>query len=810
MCFVILLIVIVNQYITETNQALFDGIERRLPVSLLKENIRSHVKLASRELDLYLFEPSPVYQLRFDQYLDGALDNIQDLKKHEWVKTSNLGLSIDNVESSLIVLKNKATKLMLLRLNANEMYPVLQQANSPMIEASENISTSLTRAINEQRNEVEKSPELMHLLVDTRDSWRRTIAVYRLYIVNRMGKLFIGALNSQVENIQQTYAVVLKRIDRLNEVVDNYDVGLETLESIEVVSEQAPLWYSGFEEIVQIKSTNEWRADVEIVISHVYPLLDEIDNLLNLVNEKIYESSVSDVKFQQKSKNNLSYALWVLSALIFMMIVLVYFVLDRSLLKPIALISHSLRSNNVSDLGKYLPSVKDTEIMEFVNAFDYMQGQIKNRQEELVYTSTHDTLTSLPNRRLLSEEIELLLTSKNNFALMILDLDRFKEVNDTLGHLFGDRFLCQVADRLKLLVRKSDFVARLGGDEFAIVISDIQDNKIEDIAKTICNGLEEVYAIEDHNLYLGVSIGIALYPRHGNSGVELMKYADIAMYNAKRNNINFELYESKKSEHNVQKLSLLSDLRVAIEKDELFIELQPIYSISENRILGFEALIRWNHPLLSVIYPDAFILMAEQTGLIRNITYWVIDRALQACKSWEIYSSDMYISVNVTAWDLHENIVNVIEGLLDKYELQPSNLVLELTERSVMTESTKVEHTLQKLSDMGVRFAMDDFGTGFSSMTYLQKLPISLLKVDRSFVMDMVEQKGDASIVRSIVDLAHNLDLSVIAEGVETKETLASLLALDCDCVQGNYLSKPVSEEQAIKLIQSKIPEKTL
>jgi len=440
-----------------------------------------------------------------------------------------------------------------------------------------------------------------------------------------------------------------------------------------------------------------------------------------------------------------------------------------------------------------------------------MQGQVKTRQKELEYTATHDALTLLPNRRLLTEKLDAITDATNSsiniFSLMILDLDRFKEVNDTLGHLFGDRLLCSVAERLKVLVQDTDFVARLGGDEFAIIISGADERSIVSIAIAICNGIEEVYTIDDHNLYLGASIGISIFPEHGESGVTLMKHADIAMYNAKKTNVNYDIYQSQKNEHNVYKLSLLSDLRVAIDKDELFIELQPIYSAveskEESKILGFEALIRWNHPRLGVVYPDAFIQVAEQTGLIRNITYWVIDRALQACKSWESYSTDMYISVNVTAWDLHENIVVVIDKLLNKYQLQPSDLVLELTERSVMTESVKVKYTLEQLSEMGVRFAMDDFGTGFSSMTYLQKLPISLLKVDRSFVMYMAEQKSDASIVRSIVDLAHNLDLSVIAEGVETQQTLDKLIALECDALQGNYLSRPVSEQQALKLIRS-------
>jgi len=811
MCFVIVLVTIVNQYITDTNQALFDGIEHRLPVSLVKENLSNNVKLASRDLDLYLFEPSKAHQSRFDQHIEYALVNVDALSKYDWIKNNNLNNTIINIDEKLRYLQRNATQLMLLRLDANRMYPVLQQANSPMIDANDTIATSLTRAIAEQRSEDENFTQLMSLLVDSRDTWRRVITTYRLYVVNRMGSLFLGALNAQVDSINEIYQEMLTKIGKLEKIANEEDIGLETIETIASIRKQVPRWYVGFEQIVRIKATNNWRSDVNIIVKDVYPILDEVYSQLNIIDKKLYQSSENDVKFQQHSKDNLSYALWVLSAFIFLIIISVYIVLDRALLKPIASISHFLRTNSERKLGELLPSIKGTEIGEFVNAFDYMQKQVKSRQAELVYTATHDALTLLPNRSLLAERLDALIDSPKNqnniFALLILDLDRFKEVNDTLGHMFGDRLLCHVAKRLTELVRKSDFVARLGGDEFAIIINKIDENRIEHIAKVICDGLEVVYTIDDHNLYLGASIGISLYPQHGRSVVTLMKYADIAMYNAKKTNTNYDVYESEQSEHNVNKLSLLSDLRIAVDKDELFIELQPIYSVAENKILGFEALLRWNHPRLLTIYPDAFIQAAEQTGLIRSITYWVLDRALKTCKSWESHSHDIYISVNVTAWDLHENIVVVIESLLKKYELQPDNLVLELTERSVMTESTKVEDTLHKLSDMGVRFAMDDFGTGFSSMTYLQKLPIKLLKIDRSFVMYMAEQNSDASIVRSIIDLAHNLDLGVIAEGVETKETLDKLIELNCDGLQGNLLSSPVNVDQAIQLIQSGIPE---
>jgi len=807
MCFVIILIILVNQYITDTNQALFDGIEQRLPVSKIKDDLRRNVEFASRDLDLYLIEPADIHQTRFDQHIGRALNNIYDLAANDWIKSNHLEKTTKEFEEALITLQFRATKLMLLRLDANSMYPVLQQANSPMLDANEIIASSLTRAIEEQRGEEESIPEIMNALVDLRDSWRRNIAIYRIYIVNRMGSLFVDSFDMQVNGIEDIYQNMLQQLDRLIILVEKYDADLQTQESIEIIKTQLPRWHMGFEKIIEIEETNEWRSDVPIIIHEVYPLLDQIYSQLDSIDKNLYQSSMNDVKFKQQSRDNLSYALWILSGFIFLIIIFCYIILDRALLKPIALISKALRANADENIGELLPAIKDTEMVEFVNAFDYMQKQIKSRQAELVHTATHDALTLLPNRNLLIERmtdlVKISRLSDGEFALLILDLNRFKEVNDTLGHSFGDALLVEVASRLKKLLRKTDFVARLGGDEFAVIIADIEEENIEHIAKNICNTLEEVYRIDDHNLYLGASIGISLYPKHGHSSVTLMKHADIAMYSAKNSNTNFDIYESEKNAHNVHKLSLLSDLRIAVDKNELFIELQPMYSVTKNKILGFEALLRWEHPRLGTIYPDAFIQTAEQTGLIRKITHWVIDKALHACKSWQHISKDIYISVNVTSWDLHENIVHVIQDLLTKYQLESSNLILELTERSVMTESTKIQHTLDSLSRMGVKFAMDDFGTGFSSMTYLQQLPISLLKIDRSFVFFMAEQKSDASIVRSIIDLAHNLELGVIAEGVETDDTCEKLVELNCDGLQGNLLSPPVNEANALQLIEA-------
>jgi len=459
------------------------------------------------------------------------------------------------------------------------------------------------------------------------------------------------------------------------------------------------------------------------------------------------------------------------------------------------------------DIDLLLPDAQTKEIDDFVKAYQHMQSQIHSRQEKLEHIAMHDDLTNLPNRSLLIDRMTLAISNaqrfKNNFAVIILDLDRFKEVNDTLGHLVGDNILQQVAQRLSTLLRDTDTVARLGGDEFAILLTYVDKQTVSDIANKISNAIEKVYHVQEHSLYLGASLGISLYPQHGLTTEVLLKHADVAMYMAKRSDINYVIYKPENDEHNVKQLSLLSDLRQAIDLQQLRLVYQPIYTTATNSIIGYEALIRWQHPRYGLLSPDNFILLAEQTGLIKKITLWVVDTALKNFALWPIKHDDAYISINVTAWDLQDQLfITHINKSLETYKVKPESLMLELSERSMMTDSTRIEISLNNLKTLGIRISIDDFGTGFSSLSILKQLPVSILKIDKSFVLKMSTIKNDTLIVHSIIDLAHNLELKVIAEGVEDTESRDLLKKFNCDYCQGYLFSTPLNEEQLLSLLE--------
>jgi len=326
-------------------------------------------------------------------------------------------------------------------------------------------------------------------------------------------------------------------------------------------------------------------------------------------------------------------------------------------------------------------------------------------------------------------------------------------------------------------------------------------NSIEEMAQKISDVLAEVYKINEHNLYLGASLGIAIYPQHGKDPDSLLQHADVAMYLAKNNNKDYEIYQPEKDTFNVKQLSLLSDLRDAINNQELYLEYQPIYNTEGMHINAFECLLRWQHPKYGKVLPDKFIFHAEQTGLIKKITQWVISQAVEKINILRKYDENVHLSINVTAWDLQdESLVSYIDDCLNQYNLDYNSIVFELTERSMMNDSLRVRTVLEQLSNKGLRFSVDDFGTGFSSLIYLTQLPISMLKIDKSFVQSMNNNPNDAMIVHSIVDLAHNMELEVIAEGVEDKQTLAAIKKLNCDMVQGFIYGKPMTFDKVIKL----------
>jgi len=418
----------------------------------------------------------------------------------------------------------------------------------------------------------------------------------------------------------------------------------------------------------------------------------------------------------------------------------------------------------------------------------------------LKHQALHDALTDLPNRTLLDErlksELALAEARGGTLALAVVDLDRFKEVNDTLGHHAGDALLKEVAERFRGVLRDSDFVARLGGDEFAVVLRDADETSAMPVVERLLAALAQPCVLAERVLDVEASLGLAFYPAHGHDAGTLLRRADVAMYVAKRGRGGVVTYDPAHDRHGPARLTLLADLRRAIDAGALLLHYQPKLDIRSGVVDAVEALVRWPHPELGVLPPDQFVPLAEQTGAIVPLTRWVLGEALRQLAAWDRAGLRLGMAVNLSLNSLHDpQLADTVANLLCEHAIVPNRLTLEVTESVLMTDEAAMGEPLARLADLGVVVAIDDLGTGYSSLSNLKRLPVDEIKIDKSFVLNMVADAKDAEIVRLISDLGHALGLRVVAEGVETAAALEQLTGLGCDVAQGYYLSRPLSAD---------------
>jgi diguanylate cyclase (GGDEF)-like protein len=432
----------------------------------------------------------------------------------------------------------------------------------------------------------------------------------------------------------------------------------------------------------------------------------------------------------------------------------------------------------------------------------------KRAEETIQRMAYYDPLTDLPNRTLLYDRLhQALLAGKRNnhpVALLLMDLDRFKEINDTLEHRRGDLVLQQVGSRLRDAMWESDTVARMGGDEFAVLLSKMTATEhINVVIQKILKALEAPFAIEGLLISVEASIGVALYPDHGTNADVIIQRADVAMYAAKQTGNGYAIYAPEQDQHSPRRLALMGELRQAIEHDQLLLHYQPKINLRTKRVIGMEALVRWQHPQHGLIPPSEFIGPAERTGLIKPLTRWVLKEVHRQCDEWHHAGLNLPISVNLSVRNLQDpQLPDQVAELLRTCGVAPGWLEMEITESTIMGDPARAMETLTRLSKMGIRFSIDDFGTGYSSLGYLKRLPVHEIKIDKSFVMDMGENEDNAVIVISIINLARNLNLKVVAEGVESQEIWDRLADFGCDAAQGYYMSRPLPPAELTRWIQ--------
>ncbi|GMR17804.1 MAG: hypothetical protein BMS9Abin33_0198 [Gammaproteobacteria bacterium] len=435
--------------------------------------------------------------------------------------------------------------------------------------------------------------------------------------------------------------------------------------------------------------------------------------------------------------------------------------------------------------------------------------RLEKKNADFVHVAMHDTLTDLPNRNMLADLLKKAIQSARwenaPTALLVSNVNGFSEINNTLGHRAGDQILKAVATRLTSVVQSDGTVARLGADQFAILLPFTGRSDAYQYVEKINRVFDYSFGVDDMDIKVELTTGIVISPEHGDDVDALFRQAEVAMFYARKSGVEYSVYIAEQDPHDRRRLGFLGELRKAIQDNELTLHYQPKIDLKTQKTIGAEVLLRWDHPKYGIIQPDEFIPYAERSGLIRPLTLWVLNTALHQSSNWIRRGIDLEVSVNLSARNLQDtHLVETTRQLLEAWDVEPTRLELEITESAMMVDHVRAKQVLLELDALGINLAIDDFGTGYSSLAYLKSLPIDCLKIDKSFVMDLIHDKNDEVIVRSTIDLAHNLGQKVIAEGVESQEILDQLLEMKCDYAQGCYFSRPMPSEEVVAwLLQS-------
>lgn len=801
--------------ITSTSSQLIKQAETTSNVLELTTEIRKHASDAYNSIQAFILDPDQnTYKNKLKKEIRHSLQILDSITDETLIKQLNLEVATGNLALNFDSLYEASRRLFVVRVTANEQYPALAISSEKMRPLRLEIISALNITMREyhEDHKLEFNTEEYNLLNEAMFAWISTLAEYRLYLTNRMGSFDPGLLLEQEASVD-SHATRTRNIAlRLLKLNENGRFGFEGSNIIKQLPDLINRWQTSFASVKAINHSGKWRTDSTILDISIIPLMDAINEDLRLVDMKVKQEYQTILKKQTSASNKQNYILIGTILLFLVYIIISIKLLQHFIIKPIAIMARAMKDEALHHNG--LTSLKlnrTRETQDLIDAFNEMNHQVFKRQDELEYQAMHDSLTGLPNRLMLHQRLEyhLLIAEREpqNLIFMMLDLNRFKEINDTLGHHIGDSLLVQVGERILKLLRSMDTVARLGGDEFAILLPDTNREQAGNVADKINQSLAKMFNVNGYELQISVSIGITEFPLDGNDSHTLMQHADVAMYISKREKSGYHYYNAREDSHSIGRLSLGADLKSAIENNQLILNYQPKYLMATGKIIGAEALLRWQHPESGFIAPEQIINLAEEMGIINELSHWVIENAIAFCAHNIHRGYECSIAINLSVHNLRDpELLSKIEQCLQSNKLNSSEISFEITESAMMTNPEKSIQVLNKLHQLGVKLSVDDFGTGFSSLAYLKLLPVNELKIDKSFVIDMEQDESDRLIVHSTIELSHNLGLKVVAEGIENENCWNMLLDMGCDTAQGYYMSKPVDKDVFSSLLETSTP----
>lgn len=788
------------QNIQNLRQTITDNLQVQRSLNELVRKIRLHLLDSSIHIEAYLLDPAiNRHQERTFQSIDSAKSLIREIREQPMAVLGAKQDQINLLEQDLDMLTTRTRHLFYIRDDATKQFPSLAVGNDVMQPNRNALNNALALAFNEMQETKlwNQSPKIYQQFVEIRHLWSQLLSNFRLYLANRVGSFNEDALAIQEAAIDTMYGELWDRILAVLKFDEQGELGFQTSIAINDIQQSLANWYGGFLEVKKIHNADGWRVDSKIMKEDIVPLLDSTSSRLTEIENRIGQATAEDVdKLSQATRDQTSILMWGTVAILVLMVI-IFWSINHLVFHPLAMVVKALRAEASGTDTLLLPRARSQETAALIESFNEMAKQVRKRQSDLEHQALHDALTGLPNRTLLQERVEhdiqVAEQEHNQVSLLMLDIDRFKEVNDTLGHHVGDRLLIQIGKRIRNIIRDADTIARLGGDEFAVVLTHTDQQKAENIARKIVEEMGQTIVVDNYQLYVSLSIGVATYPGHGTDAVTLLQHADVAMYNAKHNQSGFSIYAPDEDNYSLMRLEIINDLREAIESDHLELHFQPILDLTTGLPYGVETLLRWKHPRFDSISPQHIIELAEHTGLIHPLTFWVLEHATRELQILHSEGYHLSLSINISAHNLRDpDFFGKVQAVLGKYPVSHEFLVFEITESAMMANPLRAAELLETLDDMGIRLSVDDYGTGFSSLAYLKQLPVNELKIDRSFISGMASYDSDVTIVHSTIELAHNLGLQVVAEGVEDEHTALQLQRWGCDRIQGYHYSRPL------------------
>ena len=716
-----------------------------------------------------------------------------------------------------LAMHQASVRLVAIRSDNERWIPATGNMFSKMLPINERVRN----LFNEMRNDLEgdDSPEAHQLLVnllDLRNLWSLIVSEFRLLAANRLG--IFGrpseTIERRIENLYLLLDSFDQKLGRFNDTISSNEyffIKSYYLPQLKKVSRQ---WRQISEDTIRMLRQPDWRRDI-IELRKLESLMQRYNQLSLLLQRELQRQSVLDIENLNRINQQFARAIMILTLGGLLFAVFGYLFTRRNMLRPIEQLRKALYLQSRGMAQSPLEVTASTsEIRGLVAAFNQMSQRIHNREQRLDYIAHHDVLTQLPNRLMFNERLDHALKLKSrsdcSTAVMLLDLDRFKLINDSLGHLFGDKLLQQTALRLRNCLREEDTIARLGGDEFAVIIENLENPaQAEVLARKIIHLFQRPYDIDGQDIHVSTSIGIALAPLHSRDPETLLRYADIAMYQSKTQGRNqYTLFDAELESSEQSLINFENELREAITNHQFRLYYQPIIDLDNPKQFACEALLRWKHPERGLLHPGSFLCLLEDRMLMYDLTRWVIRNSLAFQKKlYRDTAIRLRLSINLASTIFsHQRYREGITELLLEVCEDPQMVVLEITEDTLLSDMRQSSSTLQQLHRSGFRIALDDFGTGQSSLSHLRAFPIDIIKIDREFVQDIDEDEQDAKLVSAILLMGRELGKEVIAEGVESQKQLEFLSQRDCHLIQGFLFSRPLPEKEYLELLRKQLP----